>query len=260
VSRPQSSQGAPRARPVADAPVAALLERIEELSRRWAIAMLRERPLAALGEVPLERLALLAPGLCTKLVQALAAEREPAALDELQTLASDWDAADIVANLEALRGVVWEATLEQLRDPSARQVAELGDRLAFLCAELARVALTGARSQVQAPHAPAPLDRAQVLYSAPGRSGAVLVDEHEDAPEAPRQVGESHRSRPGVGSARQANPAASGPSAAGRPLPWDTPLQPPAADSDVPPSVDGQGRESELRITRRRGASVDRRA
>ncbi len=266
--------------------MAALRERVEELSRRWAIAMLRERPLAALAEVPLERLALLAPGLCTQLVQALAAEQEPAASGELQALASDWDAAGIVANVEALRGVIWEAVLEELSDPTARQVAELGDRLALLCAELVGAALaedlTRAPAPAQAPDAAAPMERAQILYraprSTPGRRGAVLVNEREETldPRAQpvRRASEPHPSRAfaptpeqaNAGSAGQAPQAAAASSsrAAARPLPWDTPLQPsgvpPANNPTAPPSVTEQGREAELRITRGRLTPVDKRS
>jgi hypothetical protein len=243
-----------RARPVADAPVAALLERGEELARRWAIALIVERPLAEMPEVPLEDLAREAPGVCAQVVRAYDSEAE---LERIAASESSrgragaaptvrlgaHDARATVEHIEALRGVIWEATLAELDDPAPRQVAELCDRLAFVCATLLAAALGEAtvlgpqeeplRAPVQA--------HGQVLFTAPqaepGKSGVALIDEFEEAvgQSEPRQRRRAHEreavidERPLAPSAPSTSRAASGASrTAPRPLPWDTPLQPPS--------------------------------
>jgi hypothetical protein len=256
-----------RARPVADAPVAALLERGEELARRWVIALIAERSLAEMPEVPLEDLAREAPGVCAQVVRAYDsdAELERIAASESSRgragaaptvrLAAH-DARASVEHIEALRGVIWEATLAELGDPSARQVAELSDRLAFVCATLLAAALGEAA-------APSPLEQAapapmrahgQVLFTTPqpepGKSGAALIDEFEETvaqPEPPRRRVDEREAetderplRPGAASASRTAP---------RPLPWDTPLQPPSASR--------QGAERAVRTERRLADDAD---
>ena len=67
---------APRARPVADAPVEALLARADDLARRWAIELILARPLAAMAEIPLEDLAREAPSLCAQVLRSLVSDAE----------------------------------------------------------------------------------------------------------------------------------------------------------------------------------------
>jgi hypothetical protein len=260
VSDEQRSGRSTRARPVADAPVAALLERSEELARRWAIALIVERPLAEMAEVPLEDLAREAPSVCAQVVRAYDSEAE------LERIAASeasrgragaaptirlgaHDARATVEHIEALRGVLWEATLAELDDASARQVAELSDRLAFVCATLLAAALgEGATLSPQeepvlgAAQAQRAETRGRVLFTAPqpesGRSGVTLIDEFEDAegqaePQRRRRQGErevvigERPPAPSEPAAPQTAPrAASGSSPTmPRPLPWDTPLQ-----------------------------------
>ncbi len=245
-----------RARPVADAPVAALLERGEELARRWAIALIVERPLAEMHDVPLEDLAREAPGVCAQVVRAYDSEAE---LERIAASESSrgrsgaaptarlgaHDARATVEHIEALRGVVWEATLAELDDPSARQVAELSDRLALVCATLLAAALgdaaalgetTAPGSQEEPVKAPV---QGQVLFTAsqaePGKSGVALIDEFEQTVARPesRQRRSADERGAAIGErplAPDAPRTASGPQrTAPRPLPWDTPLQRPSA-------------------------------
>jgi len=244
-----------RARPVADAPVAALLERGEELARRWAIALIVERPLAEMPEVPLEDLAREAPGVCAQVVRAYDSEAE---LERIAASESSrgragaaptvrlgaHDARATVEHIEALRGVIWEATLAELDDPAARQVAELSDRLAFVCATLLAAALgeaTVLSPQEEPLRAPVQA-QGQVLFTTPqaepGKSGVALIDEFEEAvaqSESRQRRRADEREpvideRPPAPGAPSASRAASGASrTAPRPLPWDTPLQPPSA-------------------------------
>src|ERR1700730_7850810 len=120
------------ARPVADAPVEALLVRADELARRWAIALVVARPLEQIGEVPLEDLAREAPALCEQAVRALQSDAElermatpaaprgrenPAPSHRLGALAGAHDAGAAVEAVEALRGVLWDALLDELSWP-----------------------------------------------------------------------------------------------------------------------------------------------
>jgi len=222
---------ASRPRPLADASVERLEGRADELARRWAIALVGARPLAEMTAVPLEEIARVGPALCSALVCALGSEaaldalapsgdpRTPSAADELRALAARWDAAGTVESVEALRQVVWATAAGELgeAEASSRVAAELSDRLAGVCAVLLGHALPGVAShtatiasQQGATVAAAP-SAGQVLYTSspqPGRSGAVLIDEH----------GGSHA--PGQPQSRPGQPAA-GPNP--RPLPWDTP-------------------------------------
>jgi hypothetical protein len=49
----------------------------------------------------------------------------------------------VVQAVEALRGVLWETLIDQLSEPSAREVGDLADRLAYVCAEALSIALAG---------------------------------------------------------------------------------------------------------------------
>jgi hypothetical protein len=284
-----------RARPVADAPVEALLERVEDLARRWAIALILERPLAEMAEVPLEDLARDAPGVCAQVVRALDSETELARIAASEGVRGRagaaptvrlgaLDARETVEHIEALRGVIWEATLVELDDHPARRVADLSDRLAFVCATLLAAALgEGAVAGAhEAPREePAPV-RGQVLYTAPqtepGRRGATLIDEFENAvarPQSGRGRGEqavgartpreTHVSREPAGERDVPRGGTGASRTAPRPLPWDTPLQPERTSRR---SVEGetgaerraaQDPDSVVRIKRGPGSSLDER-
>jgi len=123
-----SLQPAVRARPVADAPVDALLGQVDELARRWALALLVGRPLEEIAELPLGDFARSAPELTAELVRALASDealehvtrgdRRGALAPSLRT----GPAGALVADIDALRSILWEATLQQLREPPVRMV------------------------------------------------------------------------------------------------------------------------------------------
>src|SRR5262249_57291533 len=65
-----------RARPVAELSLDELLARAEELARRWAAALVLDRPVERIGEVPLQRLAREGPALCAQVVRAVASDAE----------------------------------------------------------------------------------------------------------------------------------------------------------------------------------------
>jgi GGDEF domain-containing protein len=206
-------QRTPRAGPVAGLPIDSLVARAEELARHWAIALVVERPLDGLADVPLEDLAREAPALCAQLVRALESDAELERLTgaaasgredgaparRLAAMSGARDPAELVGEVETLRGVLWETLLEELRRPlfeqaGARRIADLSDRLAFVCARALTAAIDAAAREWAAGAASpdaAPAD----AEPPPGRSErepasaqrAVIVDEREQAPASPRR-------------------------------------------------------------------------
>jgi GGDEF domain-containing protein len=151
----QRTHRSARARAVAELPVEPLLTRADELARRWAIALIREAPLESIAEVPLETLAQQAPTLCAQVLRAVQSDielerltglgpggREPAVpARSLSSICGGRGPVALVRATEALRGVLWEALLDQLAEPTARLLADAGDRLAYVCASLLAVAV-----------------------------------------------------------------------------------------------------------------------
>jgi hypothetical protein len=287
------------ARPVADAPVDALLARADELARRWASALIAARPLAEMARVPLEDLARQAPALCAQLARALSSDTELQRLlahaeagatgraDSRSGVLGAWlapagDASSAVRDVEALRAIITEAALSELREPTARQVADLADRLTSLCAALLAAVLDQHELARPAPtpSALAPPSREQVLYrspqASPGGRGAALIDERDETvgpPARGRQVPVAGRAAaPSYEGARAAPPRApehgqegQPPPAAPRPRPWDTPLDAvsPSASAladRAPHRAMPDGADAELRVMRGSGAPVDERA
>jgi hypothetical protein len=232
VSRNPAISLASHPRPVGEAPVENLIDRADDLARRWAIALILSRPLRRIGELPLEDLARAAPALCAQAIRALLSDaeldrmagscaagsrEESAYARELAKLAGARDAEAAVAAVEALRAVLWGALLEELRDPPARQVADLADRLAYVCATALSVTLA-APLPVEASVPLKDADRAVATGARDGDlagaedrtvrpSGAVLIDERDEA--QPAQA----TSRP--------LPSASERRTQVRPFPWD---------------------------------------
>ncbi|HWW91004.1 MAG TPA: hypothetical protein VNY35_09520 [Solirubrobacteraceae bacterium] len=156
-----SSHRAPRARPIAELPLEALMGQAQELARAWAVALIVARPPSAIAYIPLEDLACDGPRLCAQMLRALgsddelealttppadSAREEPPAAQMLGGLAGAADVASVVAAMEALRGVLWEALLAELRRPvfdryEADLLADLADRLASVCAMALAAAL-----------------------------------------------------------------------------------------------------------------------
>jgi GGDEF domain-containing protein len=174
VSDEPTSQPPPRARPVADLPIEELTARADELARAWAVALILARPPSEIAEIPLEDIARDAPQICALLVQALASDTALARLTEtdpgsasapaLGSIAGARDAASVVGAVEALRGVLWEALLDELRTPvfdraDAHLLADLADRLAYVCAITLAAALPAALAR-------GPRTRGEVIVAA----------------------------------------------------------------------------------------------
>jgi hypothetical protein len=141
--------------------------------------------------------------------------------------------------------VIGHQTLAELRDPSSALVAELADRLAFLCATLLATALAESVVAPSAAHTAA-TSAPRVAYRrsepSPGRDGAVLIDELEDdlrplarsEPPAPAALAQ----RPAQARVQPPPPGAA-PESSRRPprgaRPWDMPLREEPSSVDPPP-------------------------
>ncbi len=291
-----------RARPVADAPVDELVGHADELARRWAVSLLAARALPQMADVPLAQLAREAPRLCAGLSRALRSDAELAQLLEAPGarerggaepsaalwawVASGGDASAAVHDVEALRSVLWAAVLGELRDPPPSQVADLADRLSFVCSCVLAAVLAHSPPSAGAGAIPpsAPRRAEQVLYSSPpsvpsGRR-AVLIDEVAEASAEPAGAGAPLRRDAAAGEpfTVDADAEASSPAsraqrtapaqATPRARPWDTPLsaapttdvrsrrQGSASRPTVPEPQDGPA----MRVTRGPGSPVDERA
>jgi GGDEF domain-containing protein len=139
--RVSSSPRARRPRPVADAPVSALTDRAEALAKGWLIALVEQRPLAQAAHVPARELGRDGPALVAALARSLASDDDLTAFLEVEgrtvrRLAGAKDPAALAEAVEALRAVVWSATLDALADPSPQQLGEIADRLAHIANRL----------------------------------------------------------------------------------------------------------------------------
>jgi GGDEF domain-containing protein len=206
VADERSTHHLPRARAVAELASETLSGRGEELARRWAIALILARPLQELGELPLEELSRAAPALCAQALRAVQSDlelerlaggssaREHAAdARGLAAMCGAREPGALVEAVEALRGVLWEALLGELREPPARLLAEVGDRLAYVCAALlaAGVRTIASGHETGAPgsdtRAPEPASRVPVVrdlaFVSRPRGEVVIVDERAAAAE-----------------------------------------------------------------------------
>jgi hypothetical protein len=200
-SRPASR----RARPVAELELEPLLEDTGELARSWAIALILNAPPESLANVPLEDLALEAPELLGAVLAALASEEDlerllggrargtPAA--GIPRMSGRADVAGVVAAVESLRGVLSDALMDRFaagaQGVRARQLSDLADRLAHVCAAIVPPALEGIERDQPVPgSAPAPVpvttpsSPQPVPAPAPVRGRVAIIDEL--APDEPR--------------------------------------------------------------------------
>lgn len=277
----------PRARAVADAPIEALLADADGLARRWILTLIAARPLETVAAMALEELAREAAQLCAQLVRSLGSDAELRLIDlatqpgareapppaaRIALIAAGSEPRTLARDVEALRGVLWQAAVAELHEAPARLVADLSDRLALACATA-----LGAMLAQHAPTVAAPAVRARstarehVLYSAPsavpGRRGAILIDERADVPAAASPIGAAGEERRNDGPAasdvaarphsRESSPdrVHAQPPARGRALPWDIPLA--AGPGESGPAHPSDAGEPALRVRRGRGVVID---
>lgn len=269
---------------VLDVSVEAVASRADELARRWAIALIRGRPLDELGGISLEAIAHDAPVLCAHVVRALESEDELEQLTEIGTgddrtalkagrlgALVARNASESVEEVEALRGVIWEALMEELRWPSfdssaARRLADLSDRLAYVCATalaatLAETPAVSARKPDRTPIAkPEPATAGRPESAAAGRTASATAGRPASAA-AGRVVAPSAERRASTRAAVLVDEwmdSAAASSAArfeaaripaaqrtdGRPRPWDIPLHEERPEDRQPGSGGRGGRRA----------------
>ena len=138
-----------RARPVADAPIDALLDRSDELAKGWLLALLEQAPLdEALGIVG-AGLNRDGPRICEAVLRALSGESDLRRLEpggalvglvaRSGELTGAVGPAAVARSVDALHAVTWSALRDELRRPDPDLVTELAERLALI-AELVRAA------------------------------------------------------------------------------------------------------------------------
>ncbi len=251
-----------------------MLARAEELARRWAIALILVRPLDGIGDVPLEDLAREAPALCAQAVRAVQSDVELGRLTgrgaasgrehsapalRLAAICGAQDAAAAVEAVEALRGVLWEALLDQLSEPSARQVGDVSDRLAYVCAAALAVAVDVAL----APDAGERFDDAEAASGASEPAARGVARAHARERQA---IIVDERARPlaaaGGAHAPHGPPTQPASRAPERPPSWDEspPIPPPASPArerppswDESPPIPPRARGDEIEIRDERG-------
>jgi GGDEF domain-containing protein len=224
------------------------------------------RPAAAIAEVPLEEIVRDGPRLCVQVLRALESDAElerltetageggregPAPASRLASLAGAGDVRSVVSAVEALRGVLWEALLGELRRPvldraDTRLLADLADRLAYVCATALAAALgavpprdPGARARDEVLVAGTdtrPLRGEPVAPAGPGGQGeVVIVDEREHAASTRATVVAR------AGSAQATD-------AAGESAPWSPPPRERRDADSAPPVASPLGASGEIHI------------
>jgi GGDEF domain-containing protein len=131
-----------RARPVADAPVDALLLRVGDLAKGWLLALLEQSALEDAPAILAVDLALDGPRICDAVVRALADETDLHRLEPGGALEMLVSRAGAFAGrggpeassraVDALHGVIWSGIREELSYPDADQVSELAERLGLV--------------------------------------------------------------------------------------------------------------------------------
>lgn len=174
-----------RARPVADAPIGALLERADDLAKGWLLAVLEAAPLEDAPAIMAGNLPTEGPLLCAAVARSLAGETELQRLEaggELEPLAARAGqmvgargVADTARAVEALHAVIWSGLREEVSYADSDLVSELAERLALVIELVRMAALTG-----HAAAAPPPPE----AEASPPRPAAVAPP--EPTPEPPR--------------------------------------------------------------------------
>jgi GGDEF domain-containing protein len=138
-----------RARPVADAPIDALLPRSEDLAKGWLLALLEQAPLDDAPAILATALTRDGPRICAAVLRALAADTDLSRLEpggvlvplvaRAGELAGAAGPAAVSRAVDALVAVIWAAVRDELRGADGDLVAELTERLALI-GELVRSA------------------------------------------------------------------------------------------------------------------------
>jgi GGDEF domain-containing protein len=188
-----------RPRPLADAPA----PDAAGLAKAWLLALVADVPLAQAAAVPVAELARGGPALCAGVLAALrsdaeldrlvgGAEGRPAIGAAAARLTGARTPAALATAVEGLRMVTWRALRGSLTDADPLLVADLGDRLAHVCARVVAASLA----------APAP--------EPPGRAGPLADALAAAPPAAPKPAPEPPAASDGAASAPDPAPPPDG--------------------------------------------------
>lgn len=140
-----------RARPVADAPVRALLARERELAKGWLLALVEQAPLEEAGAILGGELAQAGPSLCAAMVRALRDDGELARLGpggDLEPLAArvgeiggEGDLQGTLRAVQTITEVVWSGIRQQLPAADPDLIGDLYARLTLIADTLRLAAL-----------------------------------------------------------------------------------------------------------------------
>jgi hypothetical protein len=138
-----------RARPVADAPIDALLSQSEDLAKGWLLALLERAPLDEVPRIMATDLTRDGPRVCEAMLRALAYDADERHLEgdgalaplagRIGELAGASGAEATAHAVDALQAIIWAAIRAELHDPDPDLITALAERLAQV-AELMRAA------------------------------------------------------------------------------------------------------------------------
>lgn len=197
-----------RARPVADAPIDALLPLAEDLAKGWLLALLEQAPLDEAPAIMAGELTRDGPRVCQAVLRAVADDTdlrrlEPAGglaplIARVGELAGATGPETTSQAVDALHAVIWTALRDELRAPDPSLVSELAERLSAVTdlvrsAALRRGDTAGARAGTAGVSAvglaPAPLaPPPPAPPPAPPPSPAARVWPHDPAAASPPQA------------------------------------------------------------------------
>src|SRR5581483_2752289 len=178
-----------RARPVADAPIDALLVGVDDLAKGWLLALLEQAPLEQAPGILAVDLTRDGPRICDAVVRALAEDvdlrrLEPGgALEPLVSRVAEIAGADTpeaaARAVDALQAVIWSALRAELTWPDPDQVSDLAERLSLVCERVRSAALRRpASGATGSPIASGPAAQARVSPADPIEP----FEEHRPAP------------------------------------------------------------------------------
>jgi len=196
-----------RARPVADAPIDALLPRSEDLAKGWLLALLEQAPLDDAPAILATELTRDGPRVCDAVLRAIADDTDLRRLEpggalvplaaRVGELGGAAAPAAVARAVDALVGVIWAAMRDELRGADADLVAELTERLALIGELVRSAALERATT---APPAPGPAPMAPPPPVASTRPAAAASPSGEAAPaQAAPAAPPAQRAWPGLG-------------------------------------------------------------
>ncbi|WP_445151929.1 hypothetical protein [Baekduia sp. Peel2402] len=169
-----------RPRPVADAPTVDAAG----VAKAWLLSLVADAPLAQAGNVPAAELARGGPALCSGILAALGSDvelerlvggadgRAPLAASAARLTGARTPAA-LAAAIESLRGVTWHALRRELHDAYPDVVADLSDRLAFVCARVVETALTSPSAETSRADGPLAEALATPTPASPPRTSGI---------------------------------------------------------------------------------------